>query len=93
MEEGPVFEPVVYEVAVLGAGVIGSATAYYLTSRGTRSVLLLEQVRARPRGIMIIIDYYFCPFLLSSMLYTLEAVLTAGRVSHAKLMTSPTTWS
>ena len=35
----------VYEVAVLGAGVVGSATAYYLASRGTRPVLLLEQVR------------------------------------------------
>lgn len=35
----------VYEVAVLGAGVVGSATAYYLTSRGTVPVLLLEQVR------------------------------------------------
>ena len=37
----------VYEVAVLGAGVMGSATAYYLASRGTRPVLLLEQVRRR----------------------------------------------
>ena len=35
----------VYEVAVVGAGVEGSATAYYLASRGTRPVLLLEQVR------------------------------------------------
>ena len=35
----------VYEVAVLGAGVVGSATAYYLTSRGIAPVLLLEQVR------------------------------------------------
>ena len=44
MERGSVVEPVVYEVAVLGAGVEGSATAYYLASRGTRPVLLLEQV-------------------------------------------------
>ena len=36
----------VYEVAVLGAGVVGSATAYYLASRGTRPVLLLEQASA-----------------------------------------------
>ena len=35
----------VYEVAVLGAGVEGSATAYYLASRGIRPVLLLEQVK------------------------------------------------
>ena len=34
----------VYEVAVLGAGIMGSATAYYLVSRGIRPVLLLEQV-------------------------------------------------
>ena len=32
-----------YEVAVIGAGVVGSATAYYLASQGTRPVLLLEQ--------------------------------------------------
>ena len=38
-------ESPVYEIAVLGAGVVGSATAYYLASRGTRPVLLLEQVR------------------------------------------------
>ena len=37
----------IYEVAVLGAGVVGSATAYYLTSRGTRPVLLLEQVKKK----------------------------------------------
>ena len=30
---------------MLGAGVVGSATAYYLTSKGTVNVLLLEQVR------------------------------------------------
>ena len=40
-------QQVVYEVAVLGAGVVGSATAYYLASRGTAPVLLLEQVRIR----------------------------------------------
>ena len=33
-----------YEVIVVGAGVQGSATAYYLASRGTSNVLLLEQV-------------------------------------------------
>ena len=37
----------IYEVAVLGAGVEGSATAYYLASKGTRPVLLLEQVSVR----------------------------------------------
>ena len=35
----------IYEVIVIGAGVEGSATGYYLTSRGTKNVLLLEQVR------------------------------------------------
>ena len=34
----------VYEVVVIGAGVEGSATACYLASRGTKPVLLLEQV-------------------------------------------------
>ncbi len=34
----------VYDVIVIGAGVEGSATAYYLTSRYTNNVLLLEQV-------------------------------------------------
>ena len=33
-----------YEVIVVGAGIQGSATAYYLASRGTCNVLLLEQV-------------------------------------------------
>ena len=34
-----------YEVAVLGAGVQGSSTAYYLTRKaGVKRVLLLEQV-------------------------------------------------
>ena len=35
----------IYEVIVIGAGVEGSATGYYLTSRGIKNVLLLEQVR------------------------------------------------
>ena len=34
----------IHEVIVIGAGVEGSATGYYLTSRGTKNVLLLEQV-------------------------------------------------
>ena len=36
-----------YDVAVLGAGVQGSSTAYYLTQKaGVEKVLLLEQVRS-----------------------------------------------
>ena len=36
---------VTYEVTVLGAGVEGSSTAYYLTQKaGVKNVLLLEQV-------------------------------------------------
>ena len=35
----------VYDVIVVGAGVEGSATAFYLASRGKKKVLLLEQVR------------------------------------------------
>ena len=35
-----------YDVAVIGAGVIGSATAYYIAKRGA-NVVLLEQVRIR----------------------------------------------
>ena len=34
----------IYDVIVVGAGVEGSATAYYLSSRYTKDVLLLEQV-------------------------------------------------
>ena len=34
----------VYEVIIIGAGVEGSSTGYYLTSRCTSNVLLLEQV-------------------------------------------------
>ena len=45
-------EQQIYEVAVLGAGVIGSATAYYLASSGTRPVLLLEQVEIRKKLII-----------------------------------------
>ena len=37
-------QAMIYEVIVIGAGVEGSATGYYLTSRGTKNVLLLEQV-------------------------------------------------
>ena len=38
----------VYEAAVLGAGVQGSATAYYLAKKaGIQRVLLLEQVNMR----------------------------------------------
>ena len=33
-----------FDVIVVGGGVEGSATAYYLTSRHTKNVLLLEQV-------------------------------------------------
>ena len=35
----------VYDVIIIGAGIEGSSTAHYLTSRGTQNVLLLEQVR------------------------------------------------
>ena len=35
----------IYDVIVIGGGIEGSSTAYYLTSRGTQNVLLLEQVR------------------------------------------------
>ena len=34
----------IYEVIIIGAGVEGSCTGYYLTSRCTSNVLLLEQV-------------------------------------------------
>ncbi len=35
----------IYDVTVLGAGVEGSSTAYYLTKKaGVKKVLLLEQV-------------------------------------------------
>ena len=39
-----------YDVIVVGAGVEGSATAFYLASRGTKKVLLLEQVRTSYEG-------------------------------------------
>ena len=34
----------VYDIIVVGAGIEGSATAYYLKSRFKNKVLLLEQV-------------------------------------------------
>ena len=32
-----------YEIVIVGAGFAGAATAYYLTRRGVRDVLLIEQ--------------------------------------------------
>lgn len=34
-----------FDAVVVGAGVIGSATAYHLVRHGTQKVLLLEQVK------------------------------------------------
>ena len=34
----------IYDVIIVGSGVEGSATGYYLTSRHTKNVVLLEQV-------------------------------------------------
>ena len=33
-----------YDAAVIGAGVVGSATAYFMLKKGIKNVLLLEQV-------------------------------------------------
>ena len=33
-----------YDAAVIGAGVVGSATAYFMLKKGLKNVLLLEQV-------------------------------------------------
>ena len=42
---GSKMDPTCYDVTVLGAGVEGSSTAYYLTKKaGVKKVLLLEQV-------------------------------------------------
>ena len=87
----PHYKMEIYEVAVVGAGVEGSATAYYLTSRGTRPVLLLEQVRRKVRYQNY--DDESSGRHASSMLYTLEEALMVGPASRAKLTTSPTTWS
>lgn len=43
MESGILGE-VVYDVAVIGAGVMGSATAYQIAGKGA-NVVLVEQVR------------------------------------------------
>ena len=43
----------IFDVTVVGAGVEGSATAYYLSSRYTINVLLLEQVS-------LLYQYYTC---------------------------------
>ncbi len=34
----------IYDVAVVGAGVVGSSTAYHLVQKGGKRVILLEQV-------------------------------------------------
>ncbi len=39
-----------FDVVVVGAGVIGSATAYQLLKHGASKVLLLEQVINDPRA-------------------------------------------
>ena len=48
-----------YDVIVVGAGVEGSATAYYLASRFTKNVLLLEQVRTK-KCISFFFFFFFC---------------------------------
>lgn len=41
----------VYDACVIGAGIEGSAIAYYLLKKGLNSVLLLEQVYRGSYGI------------------------------------------
>ena len=44
MMESGILGEVVYDVAVIGAGVMGSATAYQIAGKGA-NVVLVEQVR------------------------------------------------
>ncbi len=46
----------IYDAIVIGAGIEGSSTAYYLIANGKKkSVLLLEQVEMQ----LIVVHYYF----------------------------------
>ena len=40
-----IIRAMIYDVAIVGAGIEGSAAGYYLTNSGMKNVLLLEQVR------------------------------------------------
>ncbi len=46
----------VFDVIVVGSGIEGSATAYYLTTNHTKNVLVLEQVNNKTISVMIIIN-------------------------------------
>ena len=59
---------VMYDVIIIGAGIEGSAAAYYLTSKSNKKVLLLEQV-----SYLSLI--YFHLYCFSLRYYTLVVVL------------------
>ena len=75
-----------YDVVVIGAGIEGSAAAYYLRKKGL-NVLLLEQVQK-------FLHFMFgCRMLLFGLFYssqrcTLEAVPMASLVSHGEPTTN-----
>ena len=57
-----------YDVIIIGAGIEGSATAYYLASNSNKKVLLLEQVSY----LSLIYFYLYC---FSLRYFTLVVVL------------------
>ena len=52
-----------YDVIVVGAGIMGSATAYQLSKRG-KKVLLLEQVLPKKDNLYFTKNYHLCLFYI-----------------------------
>ena len=61
---------------MIGAGVEGSATGYYLTSRGIKNVLILEQVRLHIKRILQL--SYFFTYFVSHFSIQFDALHTRG---------------
>ena len=66
-----------FDVIIVGAGVIGSSTGYYLTFNTDKNVLLIEQVQ--------IVQSQSVHVISSLIGFTLEVVLMEHHVSQGKL--------
>ena len=62
-----------FDVIIVGAGVVGSSTGYYLTSNTNKKVLLIEQVQ--------IVQLQSVHVISSLIGFILEVVLTEHHVS------------
>ena len=66
-----------FDVIIVGAGVVGSSTGYYLTSNTNKKVLLIEQVQ--------IVQSQSVHVISSLIGFILEVVLMEHHVSQGKL--------